>query len=56
MIPDDLLATYNGLNEYGRTYLLGWLVGAIKDEGQATEATLAAAVPLAARWDERWSA
>jgi hypothetical protein len=53
---DDVMAEYATLNEHGRTYLLGWIVGAIRDEGRATIATLEAAVPLAARWGEKWSA
>lgn len=55
-VPDDLMETYLALNEPGRTYLLGWLVGAIWDEGEATADTLAAAVPLAQRWAEKWPA
>jgi hypothetical protein len=51
-----LMAEYDALNEHGRNYLLGWLVGTIRDEGRADIATLEAALPLAARWGERWSA
>jgi hypothetical protein len=53
-IDADLLARYERLPEIGRTYLLGWLVGAISNEGQATPATFAAALPLAERWAEKW--
>jgi hypothetical protein len=45
----------NRLDDIGRTYLLGWLVGAIRDEGQATTATLDAAVPLAEQWQANWT-
>lgn len=55
-VPAEVLAAYNLLDEPGRLYLLGWLVGAITDEGQATVATLEAAMPHAVRWGERWSA
>ena len=45
----------NRLDDTGRAYLLGWLVGAIRDEGKATPATLDAALPLAERWQEKWT-
>jgi hypothetical protein len=53
-LSEDLMLRYIALPEPGRTYLLGWLVGAIRDEGQATSATLEAALPLAERWAANW--